>query len=356
MTWRDLLARWRAVGLLTDEAAAQVEAGMQQEEAKPSATIPWYVRVLVIVSAWVAALLFMVFLFGMDLFDFDDTAAVLGVVFIAGAIGLRRWAKGLFLQQMAFAISVTGQATLLFGLADLLDEAVLSWTAALVLQLLLFVLYPDGAHRFVSAVVAVATVLGLLYTVELQEGAHGVTAVLVAGAVVLWEAETRLRTGRFAALQGPLAYAVAFSLLLLFALAVVPLEVLPVIGWWPSTLVLAMGLLGLLVWIIRAHQPRGHPPLVLALALAVVLVAVLTHDAPGVLAAVLVLVLGFHRHNRVLMGLALLALALYLGWFYYHMHLSLLNKSLLLMGTGAVLLALRWGMGRFFQLERHATA
>jgi hypothetical protein len=255
---------------------------------------------------------------------------------------------------MAFAISVTGQATLLFGLADLLDEAVLIWAAALVLQLLLFVLYPDGAHRFVSAVVAVAAVLGLLFTVELQEGVHGVTAVLVAGTVALWQAETRLRTGRFAALQGPLAYAVAFSLLLLFALAVVPLEVLPVIGWWPSTLVLAMGLLGLLVWIIRAHHPGGFSPLVLTLA--VVLVAVLTHDAPGVLAAVLVLVLGFHRHNRVLMGLALLALALYLGWFYYHMHLSLLNKSLLLMGTGAVLLALRWGMGRFFQPERDATA
>lgn len=362
MTWRELLMRLQTEGLLTADAAAQVEVqlGTQGADSPASPPTPWYVRVLVIVSAWIAALLFLVFLFGMAFFDVEETALVLGVGFIAVAVGLRRWAKGLFLQQMAFAVSVTGQACFLFGLVDVLGEVpnadVLIWLAALLLQLAMLVLYPDVAHRFVSVVAAVGAMLGLLYTTKLWDGVHGVTALLVAGTGWLWMQEVRLQTGRFAALQRPVAYGGVFALLLLFGLAVMPAEVLPLVRWWPSTLVLAAGLLALVGWLFHLRQQPVLSRPVLVLAVAVVLVAVLTREAPGVLASLLVLAIGFDRHNRVLMGLALIALALYLGWFYYDLGLSLLYKSFLLMGTGIVLLALRWGIGRFFPLERHASA
>jgi uncharacterized membrane protein len=62
---------------------------------------------------------------------------------------------------------------------------------------------------------------------------------------------------------------------------------------------------------------------------------------PGVLAAVIVIVLGFQRGNRLLLGLGSVFLVIFLIAFYYHLDISLLQKSLILVATGLLLLGLR---------------
>jgi uncharacterized membrane protein len=62
---------------------------------------------------------------------------------------------------------------------------------------------------------------------------------------------------------------------------------------------------------------------------------------PGILAAVIILVLGFQRGNRLLLGLGAVGLAVFLIAFYYHLEITLLVKSLILLGTGLLLLGLR---------------
>ena len=61
---------------------------------------------------------------------------------------------------------------------------------------------------------------------------------------------------------------------------------------------------------------------------------------------VLVITLGFASAQRALMGLGLVGFAFYLWHFYYQLDLTFLAKSMVLAGTGVVLLGLRWVIGR----------
>ena len=76
------------------------------------------------------------------------------------------------------------------------------------------------------------------------------------------------------------------------------------------------------------------------------LLAVLSYKAPGVGITCLLLVVGFAHGNAPLAGLGVVALLAYLSQYYYLMQVSLLEKSLWLMGIGLSLLlarlALRW--------------
>jgi hypothetical protein len=71
------------------------------------------------------------------------------------------------------------------------------------------------------------------------------------------------------------------------------------------------------------------------------LLAVLTLQTPGVIATTGVLLLGFHRRNVVLLGMAVLFVVVFGVSYYYDLQLSLLAKSLALLGSGLVLLGLR---------------
>ena len=59
------------------------------------------------------------------------------------------------------------------------------------------------------------------------------------------------------------------------------------------------------------------------------------------LVAVIVLLLGYWRANTLLMGLATVFLLFFLSAYYYNLEITLLNKSYILLGTGAVLLVVR---------------
>jgi Domain of unknown function (DUF4401) len=71
------------------------------------------------------------------------------------------------------------------------------------------------------------------------------------------------------------------------------------------------------------------------------LTALLTLHTPGVIAAIGVLLLGFHRRSVVLLGMAVLFILAFGVGYYYDLQLTLLAKSLALLGSGLVLLGLR---------------
>ena len=70
-----------------------------------------------------------------------------------------------------------------------------------------------------------------------------------------------------------------------------------------------------------------------------------------ILAAVIALLLGYWRANTLLMGLATVFLLFFLGAYYYNLDITLLNKSYILMGTGAVLLVVRFWFHRVVAVE-----
>ena len=72
-----------------------------------------------------------------------------------------------------------------------------------------------------------------------------------------------------------------------------------------------------------------------------ILVMAAAFPAPGITTALLILLVGYAVSNRVLVGIGLLSLVGFLSNYYYMMQSTLLVKSMLLVGFGAVLIVFR---------------
>ena len=295
--WQQLAAE----GLVTGEA--------------PPAVAPrgaWYVSVMLGFAAWVAALLLTLVI--VLVFNGRNAIGVSGAVACAVGLALLRL-ENPFLTQLGLAASLAGQAGLFLGLAGVL-EGYRQPAALLAVILIGPSLFTRNA--FYRAWCTAAAVLLLALSLD----AWGAVTVGLAAALV---------TLVFLVMpQIPRAYGYGA------AVALVVVDGLNLFGRHAS---LSAGTVGsvlagaALVYACARLFHRVVPA---------VLIAVLLIPAPGVAAALLLVVLGFGCAAPVLLGLGVAAGLAYLGNYYYALSLTLLMKSLVLVASGVVLLALRW--------------
>ena len=303
-----------------------------QERAGETA-LPWFVRTLVTLGAWTAAVCFVVFLAIADLLPHDGSAlAAWGLLFIGGALGLQ-YLRNLFCKQLALALSSGGHAMLLWGLAKVFDGFGVVPCAAAVLCAVLYPFYREPLHRFLSTLlVPVMAVAWLMKYPEsmtaLLPALFLLEMALMGAALVAWRDEPALR---------PAGYAMAAALLLTPLLVLLPQEQFHIV-WWPSSATLGAGALALIHYLSKSARAFRGEPAAWAVAGTVALAAVST---PGLLAAGGLLALGYALRERKLEGLSLLFIPIFLFVFYYHLDLTLLRKSYLLAASGAVLLLIR---------------
>lgn len=334
----DLLQRLRDQELL-DEAGLERIAG-HLSQTRPAPGNPWYVRVLVAVGAWIAAICLLVFLALAKIIDIMALEArpllSCGIFLVAGATALHSLRRHVFAAQLALAFSMAGHALVLVGAAKLTDDSMGPAFAAAGLCAVLYPLYRESLHRFLSCLLATSAAAGWLVAADLHHGLHGLVLVESIWAGMFFLApriEPSLR---------PLAYALVVS---------VPLHLLLIVAdgaqlgtpQWPSSLTLALGLVALYRWIAGDTAKLRREPFVAAIVCTAALAVLST---PGVLAAIGLLVLGYARDDRPLLGLGLAFLPLFLALYYYDLDVSLLQKSGVLLASGAVLLAARWYLSR----------
>jgi uncharacterized membrane protein len=311
---------------------------------------PWYVRILTGISAWIAAILFLVFVFSIDLLDSEASALLLGVILLV-LTTITRWkVDQVFVNQLMLALNLAGQAMFLFGLTDNEELAAM---AIVGLEIVLILVCRDAVLRFLATLFAYAAVVSLGDMYDIPNALHALI-ILTAGAVgVLWYHEAQFLTRKSAPIYKSVRYGITLTLLLLLIPSM--LEDVSVTSWWAST----CGLLFVLLLVEHRLLNRYAIPLSSAtgivMMMCTVLFAVPLLTTPGIIAAVLVLVLGFHRGQRVLMGLALVFLVIFMIAFYYHLDVTLLMKSGILATSGIVLLGMRWALLRQFALPTHDT-
>src|SRR5690606_13533345 len=140
----------------------------------------------------------------------------------------------------------------------------------------------------------------------------------------------------------PLGYALALSIPANLFLVLLP-ETQAETHWWPANVVLAAALIWLYAWAAGGVARLKEEPLVVAV---VATVCLATFTTPGVLAAIGLLVLGYARRVALLLTMGGAFFPVFLVVFYYELETSLLTKSYLLMGSGAVLLLARAFLNR----------
>lgn len=330
-------------------------AGLVAGDAPPTHAVdtPWFVKVLLAFSGWLAAL-FLLGFFGVALeflFRSNVAALMVGGILIGAAFALLRWRKNEFVEHLALAVSLMGQVLVIVAMVRWAGSRItLAALLVTLFEIALAVLVPNFVHRVFSALTAALSLAVALASMRAPYLYSGVILVAVAW---LWLNEFRFPT-RVRAVQ-----AVGYGLVL----ALIPVQGAVALGFrhwhwyisdnatpwvrpWVGEL-LVVGVMLYVVWrLLRRHgQHLSARNVALALAGAAV-VGVASMAAKGVAVGTVILLLGFAGGNRVLLGLGVASLLFYVSSYYYTLDATLLAKSQTLLVVGLALLAARWLMTR----------
>jgi hypothetical protein len=324
---------------------------------------PWYIRVMQGVAGWIGAL----FLFGFIGFALEEviksaeSSIILGLLICVVAFFIFRWAKDNdFVTQFGLAVSIAGQGLFIFGLFETFKTDFFPvFFSVFVFQALLALFIANAIHRVFtswSAVLALSFALNAL-------GIYGIaTGIIAISFAIIWSSESIW--AMHGKLWRPIGYGLALALVQNEVLHFFSREIWDISGHPnPSALMLYAPFISTafvvftFLWVIKRLLNREeillNNPVAQVAIVAALLLGMLSFVAHGMATALLILLLGFATGNRVLMGLGLIALGGFISHYYYQLNNTLLFKSLVLALSGAVLLAVRFALQKYFPLINH---
>jgi uncharacterized membrane protein len=327
-------------------------------EIDDEARSPWFIRILLGGSAWIASILFLVFVFGFLRIDSKEAMLVTGTIMcILGIIFSRNTIKNEFLNQLVLVISFAGQVMFIIGLGEMFSwfrrSDVNFYLWIFLFEAVLIAFNRNFLHIFVSGVIAIGMLYLTVYQEKMFQGIDILIILTTIAVIFIWFSET-LWIGRSQAkILRPIGYACTISLLFLIILpSSLGMHMFwlhgKIIGGTISKTGIIVTAFLLAYMLLHHYKMERNVPISIIIFGSILLIAIPSWQAPGILIALIVLVLGFYRGNRVLIGLALPALAFYLSAYYYSMQETLLTKSIYLMATGAAMLLARYVLLRYF--------
>jgi len=318
---------------------------------------PWYVKVLLAFSGWLASL----FLFGFLAVGFETildnslSTFITGSIVIGGAYLVLRIPKNEFVEHIGLALSLAGQALIAWAIFKAFrNEYAIVWGLVGAAQILLAVVMPNFIHRVFSAYLSAFAFSMSLF----DAGVPYVFSSLVMFVVAwLW-----LNEFRFVQHMQKIR-AVAYGLVL----ALVQLKGSMLFGgtwtlsnsqstqWvepWMSELLASIVIL-YVVWQLLKKYSEYLSNRTIAIALiGTLLLCAASMEATGLTVGITIIILGFSSSNRILLGLGVASLLFYISAYYYLLDITLLDKSFVLFGVGVILLLARWLMLRVVSVDK----
>ncbi len=317
---------------------------------------PWYLRVLVGFSGWLASFFlfgFIALLFPGILFDSNTGyLSVIGLVFCFASYCLYRFIdQNDFTSQLALCFSLCGQLVLAIAWVIKSHESFFVFFVLAGYQALLAYLFPNFLHRVLCTWFASISLYWGFSTLNLSILAN---ALIISTTVALWTQEHNW--GKNRKQNEAFGFGLAIALLHLAGqflfVGDIAREVrnLDYTAYQQElTFVLLLVVFSLLVrHIFRVANIEHNPIKTIRLILISAIYAALAWFVPSAASALLLVTLGFYTQRKSLMALGTLALVTFVSWYYYFLDQSLLYKSIILMGLGLVAL----GTTVTFHLEK----
>ena len=306
---------------------------------------PFYAHILVGLGTCISSFCLLAFLAGLGIIRFEHAAglSVWSLLLIAGALTVHKFAgndasiRQSLCTQSSFALMLAGKLLFVLGVVNAWNYELGLPVALTFITAITYYTYPIQLDRFLSSL---AVLLALLSTTlwygdisgEQEWFFNGYFSLqYIAAAIVLMRFNTK---PDYVPIGYALVIALCFSALYVSmpaqfggegnSEAISPLFV---------NNVLAGGLIA--VWLVSNPNRFQAKQLLLALGAAIVLGII---SAPGVLLSIILLVLGYGKHDRYLSAIGVLFLPIFLWLYYYNLDVSLLQKSVILVGSGALLL------------------
>lgn len=307
---------------------------------------PWWLSALLGLAAWIASILFIVSFLGpwLVMVEAPIGRGIAGVLLILAALWMFRRQQP-FTDQVGLVMSLTGQGVLVFMLGEQISMGQDTLRPLAVFSMLLagtLLWLPSSfLHRHVCALLVLASA-GVLIGAGVGLAIYCV--LLAAVACALWLCRDRWVTHSQAVQIRALVDAATLISLLLAVHAHTHMAEelfdfhLPAAGHWTGIVYpagIGAVLLCVVIWLVR-HMTG--PRYWLALVVTALLVA-LASPAPGFLLSLALGFAVFRASSRSWLVLMPVFGIFYLFILYYSLHISLLDKSLLMIVSGSILLA-----------------
>ena len=317
----------------------------EEPQAKELAS-PWYIKLLLAISGWLAAAFLLGFLgFGFSLIlDSIPASFMLSIILLGAAYMILNLDKNDFLEHLGLAVSLAAQVILGITLFRYFKgDSTTAWFIIALVQTALAWLMPNYIHRLFSAYFATTALFTALW---------GLKPILIPLfmllAIYLWMHEFTYPK-QIERMQA-FGYGILLSLIhiessrvfseVLFEINRTPYFTLGIP--WLELILTTLVMLYLMILLTKEHQPDLTKQLYGALFIAIVALSASAIYIPGIMLGTLIILLGFNHSNRVLSGIGILSLLFYVSSYYYQLHATLMEKSMILGVLGVSLLLGRW--------------
>jgi len=321
---------------------------------------PWYVRLMVGFSGWLAALFMLGFIgLALEVVYQDKVVGFIvgsGMIFAAYKMLLKK-SESDFLTQFALAVSFAGQVVIFLSLELFESYSIskgMSWLLLSGLQLVLAWYIPNSVHRVWSAF---AAIIGLNIVLTIWHVYFIQTAFIMIMVAIIW-----LNEFKWVEYQKKLkAIGYGFTLALFFqaSAGVTQLMLLnsahykaSLVQPWLREALSGVVILYVVVELLK-RQSIKIPERVANIALLGTVILILASlKMLGVTVGVMIILLGYANGNRILTSLGIASLLYYIATYYYSLHITLLDKSQLLAVLGVLLLLASWLIRRVLFSEQ----
>ncbi|MFM2190890.1 MAG: hypothetical protein RL491_1276 [Bacteroidota bacterium] len=288
-------------------------------------------------GGFIASLAFLGLMFTINIYKHPAVVLIIGIplvllsilqgklqkVHIPDTVGVFFFIAGCFLT--IYGVSLYNiDSNILIGLVMLISTATLS-------------LSENKIVVFSSVLLFFGSLIAFMLENDWVNGIHVVSNLSLAMALFLYhkESETLFARNRLSQLMPSMAYASAIASLITFQIIALPsmLKIHPHFLWLSSLAPLSVSLF--LIY----QNTMGNRLVVI---IAFVLLAAPSIFAPAIIGSMAILLLGFGYRNNGLMIIGILSCIQTTIQFYYDLKFTLLEKSIMMMAIGALLMVAYW--------------
>jgi len=322
---------------------------------------PWYIKFLLGLAGWWAAAFGLSFVMLVFTVFMNNAIAVfiLGSLLIGGAFFILRQPEQTFLEHFALAISFSGQFLIILVIFNALGSATpkfniaLNWLLAGLFQAVLAFIIPNFTHRILCTWNA-----AILFSVSLLLFKLPYMFSSVVMLLMVWCWLHEYAYAKHIEKIRAIAYGLTFALISIEGFVPLlsggassgwktPVNIEYITQPWMGELLLGCVALYMVWALFRQYKQPIRQPVVMLSLLATLLLVAASFEATGLTVGMVIVLLGFMGSNRVLMGIGIMSLLFYVSAYYYLLETTLLQKSLILLAVGTLLLGLRWLMLHF---------
>ncbi|TGK11858.1 DUF4401 domain-containing protein [Leptospira fletcheri] len=314
-----------------------------------SSDTPWYVHLVVILGSWFATMLLLLFLFIAKILETTESLKVIGALISVGSIAIPLLdQKKKISESFIVSVGFLGQVLLFLGIAFSKSE-ILSFSASvLIVEIFLYLFSGTWIQKFVSVLLIFSSSVILLEENEMSLGIHIMLALSGLAIVLLFRYEVEIvSSGKIIpSFYMPTIYGLTIAISGIPALSVIG-------GSYISTDWRISGTIGILVlaiylWTCLNSILKDKLFIQGFMVGTICLLLAPTLQTPGISFSVFLIAIGFRQRLDLVLMLGILSISCYLVDYYYSLKFTLLIKSYILLGSGALFLCAYLSLSKLY--------